>query len=514
MSETETKPAEETLAEDAQPATEPDAPSEESGGGFFSRLKSLFSKGDTVPLVSIGDQPHDLRSTVRLDPDSGPLCLELGKMRFHLLPDRPFGQDPSPPYDWLLYTEDRGKGPMWPFLRIAGGESVVIGRENEEAEILFDLHKSMAGRHLKIRNRRRGLIFEPLDTEKVTRLSLLHDEASLDLACGRLQNLAVVSEIFGGPFEHLPAEDANALLGETMAVLAREPYRMESSGTHLGAILDLPNKLNPVLVGDLHGQVDNLITVLCRDSLIEAMERDEACLILLGDAFHREEDDRLEDMESSVVMLDLIMRLKVRFPKNFFYLRGNHDSFSEDIGKGGVPQGVLFRKHLKDLRGKDYAKCVNDWFEALPFIVRNQHYIACHAGPVGAEVTLEMLNNVHDYPGLKYELVSTRLRGPNRPAGYRKRDVRAFRRILDVDRHCPFIVGHTPLTTDDSSWMHVSDIRYHHIVHSGDPHRFSVFTRTGEGMVALEYTSESYEEFLHELSAKDDDDDEGNEAGS
>ena len=487
-------------------ATAPTFPEPAAVPKLVARLEQLFLSGDTVPQLKLDDEAVGLREAGRVAHGVGPLRLVLGDAPFHLVPDQPVGRNGSS-RDWLLFAEETPAPTLRPFLRIAQGESVVIGRDNEDVQLLFDLPKSIARRHLKIRSRRRGLILEPLDPEGETGLSLLSQERLLDFACCRLQNLAWLNDIFGGPFTHLPAERARDRLEEAMEVLADEPFRMPGTEGRPGSILDLPDDMEPILIGDLHGQVDNLITVLCQDRLLAAIDEGRACLILLGDAFHREEDGFLHDMESSVVMLDLLLGLKARFPRSFFYLRGNHDSFHEDIAKGGVPQGVLFRKHLRDLRGKEYVKRVGDFFEALPFIARNPRFIACHAGPVGSEVPMEMLNNVHDYPGLMHELVTTRLRGPNRPAGYRKRDVRAFRRSLDVDRHTPFIVGHTPLAMGETSWSHVNDIRHHHIVHSGAPDRFSVFARVRGAMVALEYSAESFEEFLQELLPNENGDD-------
>jgi hypothetical protein len=62
-------------------------------------------------------------------------------------------------------------------------------------------------------------------------------------------------------------------------------------------------------------------------------------------------DGQLREMQSSMLLMDLIFRLKLRFPRQVFYVRGNHDSFSEDIAKDGIPQGLLWAKELGDQRG-------------------------------------------------------------------------------------------------------------------------------------------------------------------
>ena len=65
---------------------------------------------------------------------------------------------------------------------------------------------------------------------------------------------------------------------------------------------------------DLHGLVDNLLKILSENSFLEALDRGEAALILLGDAVHPEAAGQLEDMDSSILIMDLILKLKLTFP--------------------------------------------------------------------------------------------------------------------------------------------------------------------------------------------------------
>ena len=87
--------------------------------------------------------------------------------------------------------------------------------------------------------------------------------------------------------------------------------------------------------------MDNLLTILSHGEFLEMMGDGKPRWYSLGDAVHSEMDGQLEDMESSLLMMDLIIKLKLWFPQQIFYVRGNHDSFSAEIGKEGVPQGLL-----------------------------------------------------------------------------------------------------------------------------------------------------------------------------
>ena len=96
--------------------------------------------------------------------------------------------------------------------------------------------------------------------------------------------------------------------------------------------------------------------ILSHNGFLDALERGEACMVILGDAVHSERDGELDQMDDSMLMMDLIFRLKLRFPEHLFFIRGNHDSFAEEISKGGIPQGMFWRRSLKKARGKEYRK--------------------------------------------------------------------------------------------------------------------------------------------------------------
>ena len=77
---------------------------------------------------------------------------------------------------------------------------------------------------------------------------------------------------------------------------------------------------------------------------------------------------------------------------------GNHDSFSEEIGKRGVPQGLLWEKQLKKSRGKNYKKEMQRFYDNLAYLAYSKHFICCHAGPPTSAVNLHALVNIKSIP--------------------------------------------------------------------------------------------------------------------
>ena len=229
------------------------------------------------------------------------------------------------------------------------------------------------------------------------------------------------------------------------------------------------------------------MTVLSQNAFLDALEDGSAALIILGDAVHCEEDGKLREMDSSMLMMDLIFRLKLRFPLQVFYVRGNHDSFTENIAKDGVPQGLLWAKELIARRGHAYRKAMEDFYRLLPFVVASKDFLACHAAAPKENVTRDMLVNIHRHPELAVELVNNRQLQPSRPNGYGRGDVKRFRRTLDLQKHTTFVVGHTPMDSDSTMWLNINGIKNHHVLYSARVGQVGVITRIGGLMVPLIY---------------------------
>ncbi|NNM33821.1 MAG: hypothetical protein HKO53_12180 [Gemmatimonadetes bacterium] len=68
--------------------------------------------------------------------------------------------------------------------------------------------------------------------------------------------------------------------------------------------------------------------------------------MVLGGVVHPAEDAELAEMDSSLLMMDIIVTLMLAFPGQLFYLSGNHDTFSTDTTKRGVGVRVhAVRRH-------------------------------------------------------------------------------------------------------------------------------------------------------------------------
>jgi predicted phosphodiesterase len=376
------------------------------------------------------------------------------------------------------------------FTRLCLGDAVMIGRANDEYQALFNFDQSVAERHITIRNNKGDIVITPLTEKKVEIIQVTDAERKDRVTERRYQALRTVRRIYGGDISLLPTEQALALLLEVNAILEQEKYRAKNDQGRPGGLIELPESLSPIIVGDLHAQVNNLLKILTENRFLDGLKTDTACLILLGDAVHSEVDGELENMDSSILMMDLILRLKQHFPDNFFYLRGNHDSFSERLSKNTISQGVLMRRRLTELRGKEYAAEMERFYDLLAYVVCSDSFVACHAGPSRKQAARSELINIDQHPEIKNDLINSRLKRPHYLTGYSKGDVKRFRKNLGLAKHAPFIVGHTPMDPAGSVWRNVADIKGHHIIHSAHADGPSLFIEVNRKMIPISYPSE------------------------
>ena len=461
--------------------------------GFFGRLKNVF--GNATPCQEVS-----LEKPIRLAGDGAKILLEnclpgislkAGDRELRLVREQFVGEPHSGDRSaFIIFDPKASRSGINGFVRILSGDQLIVGREDEHQQAIFDFPESSAKRLFSVVHEGDALIFKDLAGEPGMELELVADEGP-DAVQERIAQLREVYRIFGGPIELLPPDQALQDLRKVNDLLEREPHRERDSRGMPGGVVYLPKKMVPIIVGDLHAQVDNLLTLLTQNRFLEEMSDGKATMVILGDAVHSEVDDHMEEMETSLLIMDLILRLKLWFPQQVFYVRGNHDSFSEEIGKDGIPQGLLWAKALRDIRGKEYKAEMDRFYDLLPFVALSTNYVACHAAPPRGKVDMDMLVNLHKYPGLVQEITCNRLSRPNRPSGYTKGDVKRFRNTLKLGGKAELFVGHTPLTRHDTVWSNVGGIEHHDVVFSGNTPWIGVYTSTNGEIIPLRYRSES-----------------------
>lgn len=466
--------------------------------------KWLLFRKDPNRWLSISEKPQSITNTCRLPHDGKSFEMFLGKQRLRFHPEIPLGVKKSHlrrNKNWLITaSESCSSKQITGFARIKMGETVMIGRGNEEYDNLFSFHKSVSNRQVTITNTRGDLLISPLNLENpvsIVRLDDLDHREKVEKS--RYKTLVSIKEIFCDPSTLLPPEDALRLLQITNKLLSQEKYRPHNKSGEPGGLLELPNEPTPIIIGDLHGNLDNLLKILSEKCVLRCLRANSAYLLFLGDAVHSEVSGEMENMDDSIRTMDLIFQLKNRYPKNVFYLRGNHDTFSPDISKNGFLQGVLMQEALLTMRGDQYVQEMNTFFNSLPYVAISQSFIACHAAPSLEETTKEDIINITSHPEILRHITTKRVKRPNYYNGYSKGDVKKFRKGLGAAKGTPLIVGHTPLDPFGSVWRNVGAIKNHHIIYSAHQSGPSVFLRINNQMQPIIYPAEPLSRLISKL---------------
>ena len=468
---------------------------------MLDKLRGFFSNDGGSPALILGPQPHRVTEPVRIAFNGRAVALHLGKHELHLHPETGVFSEPEKDQkDWILLDPKRYYTQAAGFTRLESGEKILVGRANERLDNIFNFPKSVKKRHLSLENSNGQILVKPLDQEAEVYVSCVEDHREADeLKNLSLRNLKHLHKIFGGPIELLEPEEALTAIKQANRIFGDEPYRAKDSQGRSGGFLDLPSEPTPLIVGDLHAESDNLLKILCTGRYLEGLASGDTILLLLGDIVHSKCNGELEEMDSSLLMLDLVFRLKISFPERVFLIRGNHEFLDESVSSGGVPQGLILLEKATTRRGKDYAKRLAEFFELLPYVAKTDDFIATHAGPPRSRGTLQDLIDIRDYPQLAWQLTWNRLQSPSRPAGYTKKDVKAFRARLGAKKGTPLLVSHSPQSVDDTVWTNIGEIKNHHIVYSAHRDKMAVFTRVGEEMLPLEYKTEPIRDIAKQL---------------
>lgn len=263
------------------------------------------------------------------------------------------------------------------------------------------------------------------------------------------------------------------LVARAVDVTKTLPGRQRARDGKPGGLVLFPEGIRPIIIGDLHANRENLSLILDHDGNRADIESGRAACILLGDALHDDRTGHMKNMDSSVHILDDVLRLIVRYPGSVYYLRGNHDTYDERLRKSGICQGVEFRNAALRAKGPAYVEAVGAFFLSLPVFVIGSNYVITHAGPPHGGVSRDELCNIYEYPEKLHQLLWTRVNefhGNPSLKEYGEKDIRLTLEILGMPADAHFIVGHNPLWNDGNRigfWKDVIGIKNHHILYSG-----------------------------------------------
>ncbi len=258
-----------------------------------------------------------------------------------------------------------------------------------------------------------------------------------------------------------------------ISIVDNNPYRIKNQFGDPGGLIDLSSDKREVLViGDLHGSIENLKAIVEHEDNGKKLKKNNLLLIILGDGMHNDQVGQMLEMESSLLVLEEIFNLFSKYKDNVIYIRGNHDTFDSRLAKSAIKQGLEFKNYLLEHRGDKYVETVNEFFESLPVFIIGNGFVITHAGPIRHGATREEIINIVDNPDYYHQLLWNRLhefRGTPSMKEYDESDIRKMNKRMNLPEDTPFIVGHNPMwgTGDRTGiWKDIIGIKNHYIIYS------------------------------------------------
>jgi hypothetical protein len=281
-----------------------------------------------------------------------------------------------------------------------------------------------------------------------------------------------------------------ALVERAIEVVESDPCRIRDSDGRPGGLIELKKGVRPIIVGDLHANLENLNRIMDDGTNRADLDARTAVCIIVGDIEHDDRTGHMKEMDSSVIILEELFRLLDRFAGRIFYIRGNHDTFDERLRKSGIAQGLEMKLAFLAKRGQEYTDAVQRFFEALPVFIIGEGYVITHAGPPHGGLDRQELIDIRRYPEKYHQLMWTRVNefrdGTPSPKEYGEKDIRLALEMLNLPPETHFIVGHNPLWGDGNTtgfWKDVIGIKNHHIIYSGSGSQAPYLTFEGGELV-------------------------------
>ncbi len=258
---------------------------------------------------------------------------------------------------------------------------------------------------------------------------------------------------------------------KVVKIVENHSCRPKNDAGHPGGLIDLSkDKRSAIIIGDLHGAIENLEVIIEKNEY--ELKEDKTRIIIIGDGVHNDQTGHMLEMHTSLDVLEKIFKLTVKYQENIIYIRGNHDTFDARLAKSGIKQGLEFQNYLEEHRSEDYVDAVSKFFESLPVFVIGNGFIVTHGGPIRNGATKNEIINIEENPFFYHQLIWNRLhefRGNPSNKEYGEEDIRSSLKKLKLPEDTPFIVGHNPMwSTGNHSgiWRDIIGIKNHIIIYT------------------------------------------------
>ncbi len=204
-----------------------------------------------------------------------------------------------------------------------------------------------------------------------------------------------------------------------------------------GGIVFLRHYIPTIIIPDLHARTDFLKNILFyKDSTgysnLQKLHLNMLQILCLGDGFHSEgrgakaswkaafqeyytsynkHDFMDKEMTKSLGLMEMVMEVKLAFPANFHFLKGNHENIANERKNGNLPfrkyaqEGAMVVEYIKKFYGIMFLNEYYRFEKNLPLIAIGKNVIISHAEPCAfydRKSIIEYRNNSEVVKGLTW----------------------------------------------------------------------------------------------------------------
>ena len=211
-------------------------------------------------------------------------------------------------------------------------------------------------------------------------------------------------------------------------------YRQKNDQENAGSVLDFTQDkdLPLIIIPDIHARTDfiknilnytitpelNFIKTAKQISVYQALKKNKIRIICVGDALHTEINTierwkniqiefskniftgpaaTLEARDCFNTLFALLL-LKISFPNNFHFLKGNHENIYNTTGDGDysfrkiADEGNTLKRFIQNYYGEDILYLISYYEKSLPLISITKQCVISHAEPRTSYTKNELIN--------------------------------------------------------------------------------------------------------------------------
>lgn len=258
-------------------------------------------------------------------------------------------------------------------------------------------------------------------------------------------------------------------------------YRQKNDQENTGSVLDFTQDkdLPLIIIPDIHARTDfiknilnytitpelNFIKTAKQISVYQALKKNKIRIICVGDALHTEINTierwkniqiefskniftgpaaTLEARDCFNTLFALLL-LKISFPNNFHFLKGNHENIYNTTGDGDysfrkiADEGNTLKRFIQNYYGEDILYLISYYEKSLPLISITKQCVISHAEPRTSYTKNELINAKQN-PQIIEDLTWT-----NNDEAEENSVKKIIKNLLGTNSKAIYFAGHRPV---------------------------------------------------------------------